>query len=186
MRILEKFAKNVHGTALGAGGFLGLGLSCMSMTLAVERAFHRVWNAPILRPLYQRIIAYWVLLALGPLAFAWVLRAVTSKNLPISHFIPDEVSLFFLSAAGLSFAYKWVPSHVVRWKPALISGTAAAATWVLAKNAYGLYTHRALSYNKIYGSLAVAPLLLIWIYIAWAVVLTGAALSAAIQRRNDP
>ena len=57
--------------------------------------------------------------------------------------------------------------------------------WNLARIAYAAYTRHALSYSKIYGSLSALPLLLLWIYIIWIIILTGAAFTAAIQRRFE-
>jgi membrane protein len=54
--------------------------------------------------------------------------------------------------------------------------------WNIARLGYQLYTSRVLTYSKIYGSLGAIPLLLLWIYIAWIVVLGGAAFTAALQK----
>ncbi|HPI41429.1 MAG TPA: YhjD/YihY/BrkB family envelope integrity protein, partial [Pseudobdellovibrionaceae bacterium] len=42
------------------------------------------------------------------------------------------------------------------------------------------------SYNKIYGAVAALPILLLWLLGIWNVLLAGAALSAALTRRNSP
>jgi membrane protein len=60
-----------------------------------------------------------------------------------------------------------------------------AILWNLARVAYAAYTKRNVSYHNIYGSLAAIPILLFWIYIVWLIVLIGASLTAALQKRVD-
>jgi membrane protein len=44
----------------------------------------------------------------------------------------------------------------------------------------------AAKYHAIYGALATLPIFLVWIYTAWAIVLFGAELTAAMQRGIEP
>ena len=48
-----------------------------------------------------------------------------------------------------------------------------------------LYTSNVVSYSKVYGSLAFIPIMLLWVFIAWVIVLVGATLCATIQRYLD-
>ena len=58
-----------------------------------------------------------------------------------------------------------------------------AVIFNVAQTGFRLYTAKVLTYSKIYGSLGAVPLLLIWIYIIWLIVLGGAALTASLQKR---
>jgi membrane protein len=71
----------------------------------------------------------------------------------------------------------------VKWQFSLFSATFAAIFWNLARLGYTLYTKHVLNYSKIYGSLGAVPILLLWIYILWVIILSGAALTAALQKR---
>ena len=68
---------------------------------------------------------------------------------------------------------------------AAIAGLVIAVVFNLAQNGFKIYTAHMLSYSKIYGSLGAVPLLLLWIYIVWIVILSGAALTAALQKRFE-
>lgn len=48
----------------------------------------------------------------------------------------------------------------------------------LAKKALGLYLASVPTYSVIYGTFATLPILLIWIYVAWVIVLLGAVVTA--------
>jgi membrane protein len=60
-----------------------------------------------------------------------------------------------------------------------------AVVFQLAQAAFKLYTAHVVGYGRIYGSLAAVPILLLWIYIVWIVVLSGAAFTAALQKRFE-
>jgi membrane protein len=87
-----------------------------------------------------------------------------------------------MTVGAFFFAYKFVPQTEVHWQPALISAGVTAVVWNLASLGYGLYTKRVLTYHTLYGSLAAVPIMLLWIYIMWLVILGGAALTAVLQR----
>jgi membrane protein len=68
---------------------------------------------------------------------------------------------------------------------ALVPAFLISIALMAAQRGYQLYTSKVLTYNKIYGSLAAVPIILFWIYILWALVLFGAALSSAVHRRLE-
>ena len=68
---------------------------------------------------------------------------------------------------------------------ALAASIFTAVLWNLARFGYALYTSMVLTYSRIYGSLGAVPILLLWIYIVWVIVLLGAALSATLQGRLE-
>ena len=185
MNRLKGFIDNVHGGTIGAGGFLGLIMTSMSMLISIENAFNRIWRVQNTRSWFQRITSYWFFITLGPLALSVGLGVATSSNLPISRFFPTGSGSFAVTALFLTLVYNLVPNTKVRWKFALISGFWTAALWHLTRVGYGFYVNRFAAYNRIYGSLAAIPIILFWIYLVWLLVLSGAALTAAMQRRLE-
>jgi membrane protein len=182
---LKSFISNAHGSAIGLGGLIGLIFTSMTMLFSIEKAINRVWHASMTRSLFQRISAYWLFITLGPLGLAVAVGFMTSSQIPLSHLFPTGTGAFLLTAAGFSAVYKWVPHTRVRTTCAGIAGIVIAAAFILAQNGFRLYTSRVVSYSKIYGSLAAVPILLLWIYIVWMIILSGAALTAALQKRAD-
>jgi membrane protein len=183
---IRKFIENAHATTLGAGGLIGLMFTSMSMLNSIENAVNRVWEVSTRRTVFQRIASYWLFITLGPLALAVGLGAATSSAVPLTSLLPSGTGVFALTALLFFGLNKWVPHTRVHTPYAVISGLATAVFWNLAHVGYSLYTSRVVSYSKIYGSLGAVPILLLWIYIAWFVVLCGAALTAAMQKRLAP
>src|SRR6185295_188734 len=56
--------------------------------------------------------------------------------------------------------------------PAALGSFIAALMWELGKWGFGLYVQHSLK-NNWYGSLALLPLFMFWIYLTWSVVLIG-------------
>lgn len=189
MTYIRTFIGNIHAGTLGATGLIGLIVTCMSMLFSIEKSIHQIWKAPLTRPWFQRLAYYWLIITLGPLTMAFGVGFATSNatlsDVPIAAYLPSGFGVLCLAILCFFLLYKWVPSRPVHFIPALISAILAAFSWNLARIGYARYTAKALTYNKIYGSLSAVPILLLWIYIAWLVVLSGAALSASIQRRYD-
>ena len=190
MATISGFINNIHAGAIGVGGLLGLIFTTMSMLFNIEKSINRIWKAPMEKTLFQRFAQYWFFITLGPLGLSVIVGAATTAASSggagaVIRFLPGFTGILFISAIALSAIYKWVPNRKVHWAPALISGSVTAVAWNIARWGYAVYTQRSVSYNKIYGSLAAIPLLLLWIYIVWVIVLTGAALTAALQKRYD-
>jgi membrane protein len=111
-------------------------------------------------------------------AVAWA----TSLNVPLSKVLPSGTPFFFILLGIFYGMYRYVPHRPVYWKSALIAAFFTTCTWIIAKLGYGIYVRHFVGYGKIYGSLAAIPIFLVWVYLAWLVILMGAALSAALER----
>jgi membrane protein len=184
MHAIRGFISNTHAGTLGITGMIGLVATSMVLLASVEKAFNKVWKAPLRRPLFQRIASYWFFLTLGPLGAAALIALATSDR-PLLAWIPNAVWLFLSSAGMFSLVNKYVPHRPVHWVPAWAAGSVTALFWVLARALYSLYTHHIVTYDKIYGSLGAVPILLLWVYIVWLVILGGAAIAVTLQKRFD-
>jgi membrane protein len=85
---------------------------------------------------------------------------------------------FFLLAGGMAALYRYVPNTYVRWAHAWVGGLFVAAGIELAKKVLTLYLSNVPTYSLVYGAFATLPILLIWIYVAWVIVLLGAVIAA--------
>ena len=182
---IRKFIGNIHAATLGVTGLFGLIFTSMVMLSSAEKAINRVWKTTLTRPLLQRISLYWLFITLGPIALSVALGAATSADFPVTRLLPSGVMIPFISTGLFTAIYKWVPHRKVNWRPACAAALFTVFFTSLARTAFSLYTRKMVSYDKIYGSLEAIPILLLWIYIVWLIVLSGAALSAALQRRLD-
>ena len=133
------------------------------------------------------MLIYWAAITLGPLLLAaslaltsYVLSASTGMVgvLPAGvRFLLDVVQ-FFLVAFGMAALYRYVPNTYVKWSHAWAGGIFVAAGIALAKKVLSVYLSQVPTYSLIYGAFATLPILLVWIYVAWIIVLMGAVIAA--------
>ena len=82
-------------------------------------------------------------------------------------------------AVAFTFLYWFLPNTRVRPFAAMLGGVVAGVLVVLAQSLYlGLMVGSA-RYDALFGSFAALPLLLVWIYLFWAIVLFGAEVAFA-------
>ncbi|MGP1629876.1 MAG: YihY family inner membrane protein [Giesbergeria sp.] len=172
---------------LGLVGFSVLIITALALMLTVDRTFNNIWRVQRLRPLGQRVLIYWAAITFVPLLLGSSL-ALTSYAISASRglveSLPNGVELFINSlqflvlAGGMASLYRSVPNTQVRWRHALAGGVFVSVCMELAKKGLALYLARVPTYSAVYGTFATLPILLVWIYIAWVIVLLGAVVAA--------
>ena len=90
-----------------------------------------------------------------------------------------------LVMAAFATAYRFAPSREhPRWKWITLGSVVAAVLWLLASLAFSFYASHFGSFNKTYGTLAGAILLLLWLQISAYVTLLGAELNSEIEHQT--
>ena len=182
---LTQFSKQA--SKLGVAGLAVLLVTAITLILTIDRTLNGIWRVKITRPLTQRVLIYWAAITLGPLLLAASL-ALTSYvvsasrglvgPLPVSlRFLLDIVQ-FFLVAGGMAALFRYVPNTYVKWAHAWSGGVFVAAGIGIAKKMLGFYLATVPTYSLVYGAFATLPILLVWIYLSWVIVLMGAVIAA--------
>lgn len=184
---IRGFIERIHAGALGASGLVMLIFTSMSMLASIEKAINKIWNVTTQKGFFQRITAYWFYISLGPLVAALVIGTARTHTTQVSAIwaVSADIVSFVLTLGFFFTIYKWIPARKVHWKSALWGAIFTTISWNVARFGYSIYTSQVVTYNKVYGSLGAVPIILLWIYIMWIIILAGAALSAALQRRFD-
>lgn len=87
---------------------------------------------------------------------------------------------FVLLVLCVSGVYFYVPNARVRWRHALTAGLMTALGIELGKKVLTGYLSEMPTYSAIYGAFAAVPILLVWIYMAWLIVLLGAVVASSL------
>ena len=174
-------------SSLGVAGFSILVATALALILTIDRTLNNIWRVPRLRPLGQRVLIYWAAITLAPLLLGASL-AVTSYVMSASgglvRRLPDGVQLLFdwiqfvMLAGAMASLYHYVPNTPVKWRHAWTGGVFVAVGIELAKKVLALYLGKVPTYSVVYGAFATLPILLVWIYVAWVIVLLGAVVTA--------
>ncbi len=184
---------------LGGAGLAVLFVTTLALILTIDRTLNGIWRVRAPRPFGQRVLVYWAIVSLGPLLLG-VSLTLTSYAVSASkglvgelpggvQFLLDSLQ-FVLLAWGMAALYHYVPNTRVRWTHAWVGGVFVSAGFELAKRLLVLYLGKVPTYSVLYGAFATVPILLIWIYTAWVIVLLGAVIAAylpsllsGVQRR---
>lgn len=172
---------------LGTAGLAALVLTAFALILTIDRTLNSIWRVRRPRPLAQRVLIYWAVMTLGPLLLGASLSIssyVVSASRGLVGAMPGGMRIgldlfeFLLLSAGLAALYRYVPNTHVRTRHAWAGALFAATGIVLAKKLVTLYFGVVPTYSMVYGVFATLPILLVWIYVAWVVVLLGAVIAA--------
>lgn len=182
---LTQFAGKAN--RLGSAGLVILLVTALALMLTIDRTLNAIWRVRRPRPIGQRVLVYWAALTLGPLLLG-VSLTFTSYALSASRglvaSVPGGVGLlldiveFTLLAAAMTGLFRYVPNAPVRWRHALAGGLFVAVAFEFAKRTLAWYLKLVPSYSTIYGAFATAPILLLWVYVGWVIVLLGAVVAA--------
>ena len=172
---------------LGSVGLVVLVLTALALMLTIDRTLNAIWRVRKPRPIAQRVLVYWAAVTLGPLLLG-VSLTLTSYAISASQGfvarLPGGVEWllnvfeFALLAAAMAGLFHYVPNTHVRWRHALTGGVFVAAGIEVAKKLLAWYVGAVPTYSTVYGAFATLPILLVWIYFAWVVVLLGAVVAA--------
>ncbi|MEO7008154.1 MAG: YihY family inner membrane protein [Caldimonas sp.] len=172
---------------LGSVGLIALVGSALALMLTIDRSLNAIWRVRKPRPIAQRVLVYWAAVTLGPLLLGISLSLtsyVVSASRGIVGTVPGGVRLllgaieFTLMALGLAGLFHYVPNTHVRWRHALAGAIFVAIGFEVAKRLLAWYLVQVPTYSVVYGAFATLPILLIWIYLSWVIVLLGAVIAA--------
>lgn len=186
-RINEFTQKTGELTAIGV---VFLAVTSVMLLSSINGTFNAIWQVRERRPLAARLLVYWAVLTLTPILFgaslsmsSYLFAAAQASGVeeftgPLSRlaaYLP-----LLLQIIGFSILYLVMPNQSVRRIDALIGGVTAGLLFELLKKGFGLYITNFPTYETLYGALSAFPILLIWMYLAWIVVLFGAEMTAAM------
>jgi membrane protein len=195
-RILDQIGQLNFGT-LGGIGLVVLLMMAISMLSQVEHSFNQVWSAPG-RSLWRKCSDYLTMVIIVPFL------ALAATTLPVANFVARHLdgwvgtgwmagwggavlrqgTTLLLTVALFVVVLMFVPNTRVRFRPALVGGFVTAVgflawLWICTRLQVGV-----IKYSKLYGSFAVIPILLAWVYTSWQILLFGAELSFACQHAS--
>ena len=180
-----------HARNLGAVGIVFFVVTAFTLMSGINQHLNAIWRVKTSRPWAQLLLIYWAAITLGPLILGagvaassyvvslssgWLTGSPVDTPSGIGFLI--SASELLLMSTGFAALYHYVPNTHVRWTHAYIGGWFTAMGLALAQNAMGWYLSQVPSYSLIYGTFATVPIMLLWIYLSWIIVLLGAIIAA--------
>jgi membrane protein len=189
------FVDNVKVGVLGAVGVAGLFYTVVTLVGKVEDALNRIWHVRHARGLGRKLTDYLSLVLVGPVLVFTALAliaAVRSHRVvlwlvavgPLGGLLTAVAGrvlpLLFLGAA-FTFLYRFLPYTRVPLGAAFAGGVTAAVLWQLAGVAFTTFVAGSPERTAIYSGFAILLLFLVWLDVAWLVVLLGAQVAHFVQ-----
>ena len=171
-------------------GLLVLLIVAVLLLSSIDHTLNQIWHVRKNRGLIVSYPIYLVVLITSPFLLGTSLAA-TSYLVSLSGI--EEGSALFLIKLLLSslpflgsflfflLLYIIVPHTKVHFWSAVSGALIATLLFEISKSAFALYFIHFPVYQVIYGALAVIPLLFIWVFISWVVVLVGAQIAASLD-----
>ncbi|TMO85989.1 virulence factor BrkB family protein [Pseudoalteromonas ruthenica] len=161
----------------------------------IDLTLNRIWRIKKKRPAVISFAIYWMVLSLGPVLLGLSIGA-TSYIVSLVSFADGGIPGFsgfvlkslpyVISTVGFVMLYTLVPNTRVPFRAAVPGAIFAALLFELTKKGFAMYISHFPSYEVIYGALATVPILFVWVYLSWAVVLLGAEFTVCISVSKPP
>jgi membrane protein len=183
----------VDNMQVGVLGSLGLGLlfyTVVSLLQKVERAFNYAWRVPQNRPFVERFSDYLSVLLVGPVLVFSALGATASfmssglvqelATVPVLGWVIESAGRllpYLFIIAAFTFVYVFVPNTRVRVGSALVGALVAGVLWQTIGWGFASFVVGSTKYAAIYSGFAILILFMIWLYLAWLILLVGTGIA---------
>lgn len=188
------FVQNVKVGVLGSLGVAMLFYTIISLIQKIEYAFNFVWRVKRGRTLARRFTDYLSVVMIGPIlvvAAMGIAATVLNNNVVLALQAMEPFGTLILAVTKLlpylmiitvfTFLYKFIPNTNVRFTPALIGATVAGVLWVAVGTVFASFVASSSNYTVIYSSFAILFFFMIWLYLAWFILLTGSQVAFYLQ-----
>ncbi len=170
-------------------GIAGLAITAGLLLSTIESSFNFIFKIKKHRRIATKITLYWTIITLCPLLLG-IAFSLKGYMLKLQYFNGNTESLdFFTTVVAhhlLTFAILWlsyfvVPNRKVRVSSAAIGAAISFVMMSILHFGFGYFLQLNVTYRTLYGAMASVPLILVWMYSWWTVVLFGAVVTASLE-----
>ncbi len=188
---IDDLVQQLNPSKLGIYGLAGFVFSAYMLIRAIERAVNDIWKISSHRSFLQRSRLLLMGLIAAPLfmffsMYFWgmVQNIKLLGNYEHVSFLKSMLHLvgpYFLSFPAFLILLKLLPNTKVKWKYAFTGTLVTSILFEGAKHVFGWYVTEILPVSKLYGSLGLFPIFLIWLFVSWLVFLIGVDITYTSQ-----
>lgn len=182
--------------ALGGVGLMFFFWSVIAVLGNIEGAFNKVWGVTKGRTLARKFTDYLSVLIVVPVL------VMAASSLPILKVIQDNLYKFdnilkiseftgwpffeglwvlFTTTIAFAFILIFTPNTKVKVKPGIVGGFVCAVGFGLWLKICVALQVGVAKYSTLFGSFAIVPIILSWVFVSWEILLFSAEVSYAFQ-----
>jgi membrane protein len=197
METILHFVDRTNVSTLGVVGLCTLVYTSVSLISSVEAALNEVWGARAQRPFVRQLTDYVTLLVTTPiLVLVATTFATAAQSSHVVEFLRQSLGLspvidFLLRftsvvvvGTALFAVYEILPNVHVRPASALLGAVVSALLWQALLVLHVQFQMGVAGYNALYSVMGAIPIFLVWTYLSWLVVLSGAQVAACHQNQR--
>ncbi len=180
--------------ALGFIGGPALFLAGIMLYGKVDASINEIWDTSGEKRWFKNSMAFFMTLFFGPMLLVLVfsippyLQTLPYYNDVINHplikALITQLIPVLVSLVGLLVLYYYIPNTQVRFASAVWGSLFASVVIQISNTALGYYFLKINTLGVIYGPLVTFPIVLLWIFTLWLVVLSGAAIAFIHQNHS--
>lgn len=188
-----RFVENTR--RLGVFGLIFFLITSVLLLAAIQKTFDAVWGTTSKKNTVGKFATYVSVLIVGSFLLSIGLNVTGVLSASVIQIVSAESDWFqdvfikvfpavFLFAV-LFFMIRFLPAGKVATTSALLGAFVGAALWEAARAIFVFWVSYVIRLSVVYGSLAVIPIFLIWLYLAWTIVLLSLEVAFVHQHRKE-
>jgi membrane protein len=167
-------------------------LSAILLFITIQGTLNKIFRVIRPRPWRQRMLVFWAVMTVGPVLLgvgASLLGYFNGRQLVDGDMAPSPDPMMILLGnfmptlltwMTLMIVFKTIPNRRLNMKDVMIGAAVAAVLLAVLRYGFAVYIIFMTSYQAIYGAIAAVPVFLLWLYLVWLTVLTGAVVAATL------
>jgi membrane protein len=193
-RQVLQFAGQLRRSVVGIVGLAFLVWSLIGTIQKVEDSFNYVWRVPQPRSLGRRVAEFLSLLVVGPVLLGGFIAlshtalvagpVQLASSLPLLNRLMSlgvHLAPYLMVMTLFTFLYMFIPNTRVRFTPALIGAVVAGVLWAAVGIVFTGFVEYSSRLTLVYAGFAAVVAVVMWTYLGWLILLSGAQLSFYIQ-----
>ncbi len=194
---INSFIANASRTTIV--GLTSLVVISLLLIRQIDITLNKIWHTTQKRSKVTTFAVYWTVLTLGPILLGisiGISSSLAAQRLFAEDSIFNGLDRFVLSCLPailtftiLTLVFLAVPVTRVNFWCATTGALFSTIAQECVKNFFTYFILNFSSYALIYGAVAALPILMVWTYVNWLVVLVGAEIASSLQdyrTRNLP
>ena len=190
MVYIDQFLDNSK--TMGIIGLLLFAVTSIMLLNRISESFNTIWGSKNRRSFIGKFTSYSSVIVFGTLFIgtSFTITAPIRKFLDGFPEIQFIIRWFFVLSPSIFIFFTFllmitaIPAGKVKIKSSLLGAFVGTVLWGLARGAFTEGASYVIRMSKIYGSLAVIPIFLFWLYLIWIIIFLSLEISYVHQHNK--